>query len=287
MTTLRAIRKRITSVRNTQKITKTMKMVAASQLRRMQHTTLRSRAFKEHLKGIVYNLARRGGENIHPLMKPRMEVKKIDLLVVSSDRGLCGSLNENLLKRVVGAVEDYSLQGRTVSLTVMGKKGISFLKSAGIDVRKEIAGWSESYNKEMASLQAEEFSSRYLAGDADEVIAVYNRSKTAASQEVVFELVIPMSLIENGPEYTIDYIYEPSREVVLEKIVRECLSAVIYQIFCEARMSELSARLLAMDKATKNADDIIKLLTGRYNRLRQANITKELSDIIIGAEAVR
>lgn len=288
MASLREIRKRITSVRSTQKITRAMKMIAAARLKKIQQQTLKSRSYAEHLKGMVLSVAERSGESYHPLMEPRKDGKNVDWIVVTSDRGLCGSLNENLMRRLMSSLEEYEGNGKEYCCAkVLGRKGEQFLKRHGKSFKNSLMGWAEHLSVEMAEGLAREFTERFLNGETDQVVCVYNRFKSAGSQEVVFETILPLSIVVNGPVYTVDYIYEPSREAFLDKLVHEVLVSSFYQILCESLASELAARLMAMDQATRNADEMIKILTGRYNRARQASITRELIDIVTGVEAMK
>ena len=279
MASLKSIKKRIGSVKNTQKITKAMKMVAAAKLRRAQQAALGSRHYVANVREVTSRLMASITDGSHPLMMAKEKIQTKEYLVFTSDRGLCGGFNGNLLRKV-GEV----LNGATCR--VIGKKGRDYFKAKNWPLSESIIGLYDQLHRGVAEELAKIAIHRFEAGKVDEVWLVYNFFKSTLVQEVVFHKILPMAS-EKKQGRPIDYIYEPSSDRVLDKLLKEYLVSEIYQAFLESIASELAARMAAMDSATKNASDMISYLTLQYNRARQASITRDLMDIVNGAEALR
>ncbi len=289
MASLRDIRKRIQSVKSTQKITKAMKMVSAAKLRRAQDAILTARSYAERLYDVIASLAARVETKTHPLLQDREEKKKLLLLVFTSDRGLCGAFNSNLLKQVEAYVRENSVKYPDgIEMMVIGRKGVEYLKKRKYNV---IESWTNIYQKEQyetAREIGEKVIGRFVNGDCDEVVIVYNKFRSAISQVPTFLKLLPVDPIEipeNVPKT--EYIYEPDKESLINELLPRNVYTQLHRGVLESIASELGARMTAMDNATNNARDMIDKLTLLFNKTRQASITKELMEIIGGAEAIK
>ena len=288
MPSLKSIRRRITSVKSTQKITRAMKMVAAARLRRAQQriTELRPYALKtaEVLRSVA---SRAGDEAAHPLLQQR-EVKNVLLFVLSSDRGLAGAFNSSIQRAAERKIRELREEGYTVHLATLGRKGRDYLKRRGLDARHDWSGIPEGRAdkaKEIAKTLIDDFTS----GEIDQVVVLFNEFKSAISQKVTFQQVLPIVTAAEGEAAgsKADFIYEPSREALLERLVPMYVEVSVFRAMLDSSASEHGSRMTAMDNATNNAKKMISSLTLQYNRARQAAITKELMEIIGGAEAIK
>lgn len=286
MANLRDIKKRIMSVRSTQKITKAMKMVAAAKLRRAQTNVMGARPYLERLKHVVAELSVSGADGENPLFAPRSEVKKVALLVYTSNRGLCGGFNSNLLRKADAFIKEKKLQGVAVHLTVIGKKGREFFKARQVVVDEQKNEWAEVLSFAAAAAHTEEVVAKYLRGEIDELILIYNKFISAITQENTVERLLPLDFGGQEVPYGVEAICEPSKEALQNLLLPRFLAIRVYKAHLESLASELGARMAAMDSATKNASDMIGSLTLQFNRARQAAITTELMDIVNGAEAL-
>jgi F-type H+-transporting ATPase subunit gamma len=291
MASLKDIRKRIGSVRNTQKITRAMKMVAAAKLRRSQQSLMAARPYAAHMAKLVGHLAALESEEpAHPLLQPREEVKIVRLVLLTSDRGFCGGFNGSLLRRVEEWLVNHREQYENIQLHVIGRKGRDFFRARGHELYDFESGVYENFNIGEARQQALKLVAEFEAGAWDECYFVYNQFKTAITQEVTFKKVVPVTAElqqeETHGKYVPDYIYEPAAPRLLSELLPRYLATDIFRIFLESIASEFGARMVAMDSATNNCSDLIDSLTLTANRLRQAAITSELMDIVNGAEAL-
>ncbi len=291
MANLRAIRKRIGSVKSTQQITKAMKMVSAAKLRRAQEAIVAARPYARQMREVVQALARRAGEEAHPLLSAR-EVKKIAVLVVTSDRGLCGSFNSNLLRSAHRFIRDHAGAYEEIALFVVGRKGRDFFRRREITVRKEYVGVLGSLQYSHAEQIGSDLVQGFLAGDFDEVTVAFNEFRSAISQPVRFDKLFPIAVEaagekEKGTAAEVDYLYEPARNEILAVLLPKYVETQIFRILLESVTGEHGARMTAMDSATSNSTEMISRLTLQMNRARQAAITKELMEIIGGAEALK
>jgi F-type H+-transporting ATPase subunit gamma len=286
MPSLKAIRKRITSVRSTQQITKAMKMVAAAKLRRAQQAIVEARPYAHKLHEVLSSLAARaGGEEAHPLLARRAE-KNLMLLVLTSDRGLCGGFNSNIARRAERFFEEKKGAGAEVSFAVVGRKGRDYLKRRHYPVRREHMNVLAQLHYERAQEIANDVIADYAAHDLDAVYVVYNEFKSAISQRVTVEKLLPIEPPEDV-DNPVDFIYEPGKKELLEFVLPKYAAAEIWRCLLESVASEHGARMSAMEAATNNAGEMISKLTLNYNRTRQAAITKELMEIVSGAEALK
>lgn len=288
MASLRDIRKRIKSVKNSEKITKAMKMVAAAKLKKAQDEVRNSKAYAHRMDEVVGRLAKRletQGEAPNALLLDHPEKKRIELVVLTSDRGLCGAFNSNIIRRAQRFLTEMTPKHDEIRVSTLGRKGFETLKREGIDIRTNYTGILEHPSYLKASQIAAELSTSYVNDSVDAIYLVYNEFKSAISQQVVVKQLLPIVPAESV-EDPVDYIYEPSQKELLEHLLPKHLATQLYQSFLESLASEHGARMTAMDNATRNAKEVISSLTLKYNRARQAAITTELMEIIGGAEAL-
>ena len=288
MANLRAIRKRIGSVKSTQQITKAMKMVSAAKLRRAQDAIIAARPYAKKMREVVQAVAARAGGDAHPLLTPR-EGKRLALLVVTSDRGLAGSFNAGLTRAAYRFINDHRGEYEEITLFVIGRKGRDFFRRREIPIRKEYLGVLGSISRHHAETIANELVGGFLAGEFDEVQVVFNEFRSAISQVVRFEKMFPIAIETAGVEAAdnVDYLYEPSREEILASLLPKYVEMQIFRFLLESVAGEHGARMTAMDSATNNSVDMISRLTLQMNRARQATITTELTEIVSGAEALK
>jgi F-type H+-transporting ATPase subunit gamma len=295
MSSLRDIRKRIKSVKSTRQITKAMKMVAAAKLRKAQENAQNTRAYAQTLAKLLDSVlsgTEGGGEATHPLMASRA-VKKIDLLVVTSDRGLAGAYNVNVGRQVLKFVR--ANPDAEVSITTIGKKGGEFLRARGLKIRKDWAGLYGRMSYQAAEEVSEELAQRFLAGEADAVYVAGTYFKSALVQEARVVQLLPSKpgAGAEGDEAPAakgaagDMLFEPNPRTVIDQLLPRAMAVQVFRILLEGLASEHGARMTAMENATKAAGDMIGALTLAYNRTRQAAITKELMEIVSGAEALK
>jgi F-type H+-transporting ATPase subunit gamma len=284
----RDILRRIRSVKNTQQITKAMKAVSASKLKKAQAAMLAARPYANKLVTVLGNLAARAPREYHPLLAHR-GCRRIEFLVMTSDRGLCAAFNTNIMKRAVALYNEKKTDGCDLSLNIVGRKGRDYLTRRGYEIRKDWTGISGHLNYSHASMIAAEIIENYINAEVDEVYVIYNEFKSALSQMVIAEKILPIETPKAAAvEATSgDYIYEPSPEGVLDTLLPKHVEFQIYRALRESEASELGARMTAMDAASNNAKEMIAKLTLKYNKARQAAITKELMEIIGGAEALK
>lgn len=292
MASLREIRSRIKGVKSTQQITKAMKMVAAARLRRAQEKANASKPYAVKIKEILANVVKNVPNLDHPLLQER-EVKKVAYFVVSSDKGLAGSYTSNILKeavRQVGSAEEQA------ALVTIGRKAQEFFKRRRYTVDNEYMGFSERPTYQHAVNIANEMTSKFISGEYDEINLVYTKFYSPLHQEPTTIKVLPVEApvvdethIEEpkGPQDIREYIFEPSAQAALENLVPRYLEITIYAALMQSAASELGARMTAMSSATDNAQELISKLTLNYNKVRQAGITREISEIVGGAEALK
>ncbi len=299
MASLRDIRKRIRSVKNTQQITKAMKMVAAAKLRRAQEAIIAARPYAQMLDQIIADLAARSEGLAHPLLATR-EAKRVELVVLTSDRGLAGGFNSNVIRRATRFLFENEKSLEKIQLSTIGRKGNEFFKRRSVELRRDYPGLYAKVTYRKAADVAEELAANYLAGRVDAVYLVYNEFVSAISQKVTLTQMLPLQTF--GPAAPaagagagaaapagaqVDFKYEPDQQAVLNRLVPQALAIKFYRALLESVASEHGARMSAMENATSNASDMIGKLTLFYNRTRQAAITKELMEIVSGAEALK
>ncbi len=281
------IRTKIKSIQNTKKITRAMEMVAASKMRKAQQRMQASRPYAQKIRAVIGHLAQAHPEYRHPYLQERAAVKRVGLIVVTSDRGLCGGLNTNLFKATVGAIRDWRNKDVEVDLCLIGQKGITFLKRLG-NVRASIGhlgdapGITELIGSVKVMLDA------FDNGEIDRIDVVYNQFVNTMTQKPSIEQLLPVQadVIDNELQHSWDYLYEPDAKEVLTELLVRYVESQVYQGVVENIACEQAARMVAMKAASDNAGDLIDDLKLVYNKARQAAITQEISEIVAGAAAV-
>ena len=292
MANLKAIRTRIGSVKNTQKITKAMKMVAAARLRRAQQAITELRPYAVKTMEVLSSVAARAGdEEVHPLLA-RREPKKVLIVVLTSDRGLAGAFNANINKAAFRKWKELEAEGVKVSFAVIGRKGRDFFRRRDAKIEFDFTGVFENLSVVKAGEIGRAIVAEYDQDGHDAVYLVYNEFKSAISQKVVFEPLVPITPAHgegeaNNSDASVDFIYEPNKRALLDRLLPMYIEIEVYRALLESIASEHGARMTAMDNATTNASEMINRLTLVYNRARQAAITTELMEIIGGAEALK
>jgi F-type H+-transporting ATPase subunit gamma len=288
MPSLKAVRIRIASVKSTQKITRAMKLVAAAKLRRAQDAILAARPYADALSEAVAELAARAGDTSHPMLVQR-EAKRVSLITLTSDRGLAGGFNANIGRASVRFIDEQREKGvQEVRLLVVGRKGREYSRRRKLTISHELGGAAgdnaETRAREVANIATDE----YVEGRVDAVYLAYNEFKSAISQRAVIVPLLPVIPAPLPPEAAAsDFLYEPSKAELLTLMLPMYVQSQIYRAMLESIASEFGARMSAMENATKSATEMIDRLTLQYNRARQASITKELMEIVGGAEALK
>ena len=288
MATLKAIRKRISSVRNTQQITKAMKMVSAAKLRRAQEAAVAARPYAEKMTELLKNVAARVSIEAHPLLQTREE-KKIDLVLFTSDRGLCGGYNANLIRAAEAFIRRHA-PDKEVELTLVGRKGADHFRRRRAPIADRYLNVLTTAPDELAAAIGQKLISRFINRETDAVYILYSHFRSALSQVPTLEKLLPVSLSATDdaePQQLTEYLYEPSIEQLLASLLPRITDVAVQRALLEATASEHGARMTAMDSATSNASKMIGSLTLQMNRARQASITRELMEIVGTAEALK
>jgi F-type H+-transporting ATPase subunit gamma len=290
MASLKEVKSRIGSVISTQQITKAMKMVAAAKLRKSQERITQMRPFAQKMNTILQNLSASGSDQDAWYAKQR-EVSKVLIVVVTSDRGLCGSFNSNVIKNTIRVIqENYPTQADKKNVTILpiGKKGLEFFTKRGFTVINDYSTLFQSLSFDKVAECGEFIMSTFRKGEYDRVDVVYNQFKNVATQILQVEQFLPVkpqASTKKGAD--IDYIFQPNQEEILSGLVPKSLKVQLYKSVLDSNASENGARMTAMDKASENAGELLKELKLTYNRTRQAAITKEILEIVGGAEALK
>ncbi len=286
MATLRDIQRRIRSVQSTQKITRAMKLVAAAKLRRAQERILAARPYAGKMKELLGNLVTGTDGAVHPLLEQR-EGPRRQIVIVTADKGLAGAFNANVLRRSLEFVRASNTQ--EVTLVVVGRKARDFYRRRPWTIKRDMLGFWDRLAYSHAQELADYFMQQYEAGEVDEVHLLYNEFRSVAFQRPVREQLLPIPRTEGGEGAGagVDYIYEPSPEAILGDLLPRHVRMQVYRALMESQAGEYGARMTAMEAATKNAKEMIEVLTIQYNKARQEKITKELLDIVGGAEALK
>ena len=276
------IRRRIKSIKNIQQITKAMKMVAAARLRRAQERAAASRPFTEKIRQVIASVAQNTRDAVHPLLEIR-QVNKVGFLVLSSDKGLAGAYSSNVFKEMLSHMPSKD----NTSLVTVGRKARDYFKRRGYKVDAEFSGFSEKPTYGNAIEIAQKLADGFKAGEYDEIRMVYTQFFSPINQVPATVKLLPIAETSSGSDKKEDYIFEPSAGEVLDAMLPRYLETVIYGALLQAAASELGARMTAMESATDNAEELISKLVLNYNKVRQATITRELSEIVGGAEALK
>lgn len=290
MASTRDLRRKIRSVKNTSQLTKAMKMVSAAKLRRAQEAMQAARPYAEALRHVLPEVARRAHPELHPLLT-RRDPRCVDLILVVSDKGLCGAFNTNALKTAEKWRLEHEAAGRKVVLTVVGRKGVDFYRRRGVaEVREGLVDIYRGLNYLLVRDIAQKLEQRYIAGETDGVSICYNEFRSAASYRAIVRPLLPLSgeLGQSDPrqEAKTEYIYEPDPQSLLDTLLPQYVAFQLWQAMLESQAAEHGARMASMDNATRNANELIAKLTLRMNRVRQAAITTEIIEVVSGADAL-
>ncbi|MBI4204846.1 MAG: F0F1 ATP synthase subunit gamma [Betaproteobacteria bacterium] len=281
------IRNKIKSVQNTRKITKAMEMVAASKMRRAQERMRTARPYAEKIRNVAAHISHANPEYRHPFVVERDTVNRVGLIVVTTDKGLCGGLNTNVLRLALGAMKEWEAAGEGLEACANGNNGLGFMQRLGANEVSHVTGLGDRPHMEKLIGSVKVMLDGYSEDRFDRLMIFYTRFVNTMKQEPVMEQLLPLSGERLGaPEGSWDYIYEPDAKAVLDQVLTRYIEGLIYQAVAENMASEQSARMVAMKAASDNAASVIDELTLVYNKTRQASITKELSEIVGGAAAV-
>lgn len=294
MPSLQSLRRKIGSVKNTEKITKAMKMVAAAKLKRAQDRIIAARPYAHSLRSEIARLSQRVNREAHPLLhKPGG--RNVEVLVVTTDRGLCGAFNANILRQATEFLKECQTRQQVVGVSLVGRKGLDFFRRRDWPLRQQWVGVFDRLSYEHALDIGQDIVGQFNQGTFDELYVIYNEFKSVIQQRVIVEKLLPIEALEDSEEETEEitaqgvgaYLYEPSEDALLEALLPKHFEVQTYRILLESSAAEFGARMTAMDGATRNAGEVIKKLSLFYNKTRQAAITKELMDIVGGAEALK
>lgn len=290
MPSLQSLRRKIGAIKNTQKITKAMKMVAAAKLKRAQDRILAARPYGHKMRDVLANLSRRVNRAAHPLLQKRTG-RNIELLIVTSDRGLCGAFNANIIRKAFEFIRQSEAQSSNVTLTIVGRKGREYFRRRPWPIRQQWLGVFDRLTYEHGIEIGQDLIEQYTKGRFDELHVIYNEFKSAIQQRIVVEQFFPIEAFDQATHGTThlggSYLYEPDEDELLAALLPKHFHIQAYRVLLESSAAEHGARMAAMDGASRNAGEIIKKLTLYYNKTRQAAITKELMDIVGGAEALK
>ena len=282
------IRTKIKSVENTRKITRAMEMVAASKMRKAQERMRAARPYAEKIRQVAAHLSRANPEYKHPFLTKREAIKNIGVIVVTSDKGLCGGLNTNILRLALSRMKEWEGKSQGVSVCAIGNKGFSFMSRIGANVRSHLIGLGDVPHIENMIGAVKVMLDAYVAGEVDAIYISYNHFVNTMKQEPTIDQLLPLSgeNLESAHGAAWDYIYEPDAKVVVDELLVRYIESLVYNAVTENQASEQSSRMVAMKAASDNAKSVIGELKLVYNKARQAAITKEISEIVGGAAAV-
>ncbi len=286
MPDLKDIRRRIGSVQKTRQITRAMRMVAGAKLRRAQDALAAARPYADGMCSTLARVARSQQEVEHPLLQPREQVRKVELIIVTSERGLCGAFNSNVFKHAESVVAEREAAGAQISITTAGKKGLDYFKrrrANELEANYPQDGWVV-YGQAVEI--ARRISERYAAGEVDEAVLVYSEFASVMTQRPRDVRLLPFTPEAEEDEQTLPYEIEPDPAKLLAVLVPKAVEVEVYRALLENQAGEHAARMTAMESATRNTEELIESLTLKFNRARQAAITKELVEIVSGAEAL-
>ena len=287
MSKTRDIKRRIRSVSNTMQLTKAMKMVSAAKMRRATESIVAARPFAHNMRDVLRSLAARANAEAHPLLRVT-DTEKVELLVVTGDKGLCGSFNTNINKTAHNFIKAEQAEGeRVFDVHAVGKRGVEYFRRRDVPIHKAWIDILRQVEFATAKEIARDMMERYVTGELDAIYLVYNEFKSAISQHPVVERLLPIDPIEvEEGETTEDYIYEPGAEELLNTLLKRHVEVQVYTALLESVAAEHAARMTAMDSASRNAGELIDRLTLHMNRVRQAAITTEIIEVVSGAQAL-
>lgn len=285
MPTLRQIRRRITSVRGTQKITRAMKMVSAAKLRRAQENIIKARPYAHKLREVIAEASQHISPERHPLLAVR-PLKKVAYVVVTADRGLCGGFNNNIIQQAAHTIKEHSFEEH--KLICAGRKGYEFFRRNKYPIIDKFINFFNNLKYHHAQQITDRIIELYLKEELDAVIMIYNEFKSAIQQRIIIERLLPLEPEKVAKRKSeIEYIYEPEPLKILDTLIPLHIAIQVWRVLLESSAAEHGARMTAMDNATENAQEMIESLTMYYNRVRQAAITRELTEIVAGADALK
>jgi len=284
MATLRDVKRKINSINSTQTITRTMKMVSASKLRRAQDEMERITMYAMKMDQLVKNVVQRMPVKKHPLLLPRDEVKKVLIFSIASDRGLCGAFNMNVISRAENYINQHRSEFERIAVYTFGRKIRDYLQRRKVEIVKS---WTDirTADKDLANTIAQDLMTYYMEGEFDQIYLLYTYFRSPIQQIVMFDDFLPVKV--SGEAEGAEYLYEPSQDEIVNALIPQYVSTKIYYALVESQTSEHAARMAAMDNATNNCAEMVRYLTLVYNKRRQESITKEMMDIVGGAEALR
>ncbi|MGB3365675.1 MAG: ATP synthase F1 subunit gamma [Thermodesulfobacteriota bacterium] len=287
MASLQQIKTKISSVKGTSRIMSAMKLISAVKLKRAQDLLMAYRPFSDAYQETTLNVAKRCDPESHPLLRKTDEPKKLHLVFITSDRGLCGSFNSSLIRKLETYIVTEAKAYEEVTFSFLGRRGREHFGKEGFKVANSFIGITDRNYSEISEKVSEQLTKEFIKGDSDEVVLVYNYFKSALTQEITYEKVLPIEVsTESEDENLIDYLYEPTKKGILSDLLPKYIQVRIQRAIQESMTSEHASRMTAMENATSNANDVIKNLTLQYNKTRQAMITTELMDIVNGTEAL-
>lgn len=286
MANLQDIRSKINSTKKTQQTTKAMKMVSAAKLRKAQERIVNARPYAYRINDVIQKLAK-SNKLEHPLLGHPEEHGKVLLVVMTSDRGLCGAFNGSINKYAKQFYEKERNNHQKIDFLFIGKKGYDYFKKFGVNTVDVIYNLATEINYRMAAEISEKLLQYYMQGEYTEIRLIYNEFKSAISQEVVDEVLVPIRHEETKEDENLDFVFEPNPEAILDALLTKHFTVQVYRSLQESVASEHGARMSAMENATRNAGEMIKQMTLNYNKIRQAAITTELIEITSGAEALK
>ncbi len=288
MPSLIDLRRRIRAVKNTQQITKAMKMVAASKLRRAQDRMLHARPYAEQMRRVLGSVATRVDPSLHPLLAVRDQRpdSRTLLVVVTADKGLCGSFNTNIIKAAGGFIAE---SPHPCALSLVGRKGRDFFARRGFEVLFDLANFFQKLRFEDGQAVAQQAMDAFITGQADRVVLAYNEFKSVIQQRIVVDQLLPIrraDVPETPAEIGVDYLYEPSPQAIFDQLLPRYVEVQVFRALLESNAAFYAAQMTAMDTATKNSAEMISQLTLYMNKVRQAAITREIIEVVSGAEAL-
>ena len=281
------IRAKIKSVENTRKITRAMEMVAAAKMRKAQERMRAARPYAEKIRAVAAHLSRANPEYKHPFLVKRDSIKKVGVIVITSDKGLCGGLNTNVLRLAISRMKAWEAEGKAVAVCAIGNKGFGFMSRVGAEVKSHLTGLGDVPHVDSLIGAVKVMLDAYVAGEIDAIHISYNHFVNTMKQEPCMEQLLPLTNDKLGEaKGSWDYIYEPDARLVIDALLLRYIESLVYQGVVENMASEQSSRMVAMKAASDNAKDVIADLKLVYNKARQAAITREISEICSGAAAV-
>lgn len=287
MISLKALRRRIGSIKSTQQITRAMKMVAAARLRRAHERIIEARPYADKMREVLQSLSLRTDPKTHPLLV-RRDMKRVELLAITTDRGLCGSFNQNVFRMVERFIKENRTAYEEISLTMVGRKGLDYFRRRNVPIIRDYAGRFRQIDYQTAAIIGKDVVADYTSEAIDGVFLVYNEFRSPLVQRVMVKALLPIEPLEvESDYYPVEYIYEPSAEAILSELLPRYVEVQIYRALLESMAGEHGARMTAMGAATENAQEMMEKLALVYNKARQSTITKEMMEIVGGVEALR